>query len=442
MYLERNIDKELVIWKNADQRKPLLLRGARQVGKSSSVRNLAQKFEFFIEINFDENPRYQTIFEGGLNPHEICDQISLVMNIPIIEGKTLLFFDEIQACIPAITSLRFFYERMPALHVIAAGSLLEFALSEIPSFGVGRIRSIFMYPFSFNEFLMAYKEQSLLKALENANPRHEMPEILHQKLKLYLKKFLVIGGMPEVVSHYIINGNMLDIQRVLDDLMISIEADFAKYKAKVPTQRIREVFNAVIAQVGNKFTYSYANATLNHNQIKQALELLILAGLIYPVTHSSSNGIPLGAEINPKRKKFLIFDTGIFQRILGLNIGNLFIEEDFDVINKGSIAELFVGLELIKNFSSYQKPDLFYWQREVNNSQAEVDYVIQKEEKIIPIEVKAGTKGTMQSLFLFLKEKNINSGIRISLENFSSMEKVDIFPLYGVKNILTYSQGN
>jgi predicted AAA+ superfamily ATPase len=296
-----------------------------------------------------------------------------------------------------------------------------------------------VYPFSFNEFLLANKEHSLLMVLEKANPQHELPEILHQKLKLYLKKFLVIGGMPEAVNHYVNNGDMLAIQRVLDDLIISIEADFAKYRAKVPTQRIREVFNAVVAQVGNKFTYSYANATLNHNQIKQALELLILAGLIFPVTHSASNGIPLGAEINPKKRKFLIFDTGIFQRILGLNIGDIFIEEDFYVINKGNIAELFVGLELNKNFSSYQKGDLFYWQREASNSQAEIDYVIQKQDQIIPVEVKAGTKGTMQSLYLFLKEKKIDCGIRISLENFSSMYKVNIFPLYAVKNILTYN---
>jgi uncharacterized protein len=437
MYLERDIDIELVHWMNADKRKPLLLRGARQVGKSSSVRNLAKNFEFFIEINFDENPKYGSIFEGGLNPREICDQLALVMNTPIIEGKTLLFFDEIQACIPAITSLRYFYEKMPTLHIVAAGSLLEFALSEIPSFGVGRIRSLFMYPFSFNEFLRASKEVTLLKQLEQANPEHEIPELLHQKLTVYLKKFLVIGGMPEAVSHYVTNGSMLEIQRVLDDLVVSIEVDFAKYKAKVPTERIREVFNAVVSQVGKKFSYSYTNATLNHNQIKQALELLILAGLIFPVTHSASNGIPLGAELNAKKKKFLIFDTGIFQRILGLNVGDIFMEDDFDVINKGNIAEMFVGLELIKNYSPYQQLELFYWQREATNSQAEVDYVIQKQTRIIPVEVKSGTKGAMQSLYLFLKEKNVESGIRISLENFSTMDRVHIFPLYGVKNIWT-----
>jgi hypothetical protein len=252
-----------------------------------------------------------------------------------------------------------------------------------------------------------------------------------------LKKFLIIGGMPEAVKTYINKGNMLEVQRVLDDLIVSIEADFSKYKSRVSTTRIREVFNSVVQQVGTKYTYSYPNATLNNVQIKEGLELLSMAGLIYPVTHSASNGIPLGAEINSKKRKILIFDTGIFQRMLGLSIAPLLIEDDFNIINKGNIAELMVGLELIKNTSCYEKTHLYYWQREAKNSQAEVDYVIQKQDKIIPIEVKAGTKGSMQSLYLFLEEKKIDFGIRLSLENFSEMEKIKILPLYAVKNIVS-----
>lgn len=435
MYLARKIDKELEIWRKSSQRKPLLLRGARQVGKSSAVKNLATEFEFFVEINFDENPFFKKVFESGLNPTEICEQLSVATNIPIVAGKTLLFFDEIQACIPAISSIRYFYEKMPDLHLIAAGSLLEFILAEIPSFGVGRVRSMYLYPFSFEEFLLAIKEKTLLEALKKATPEKGFSDIFHEKLKRYFKKFLIIGGMPEAVNTYIETSNMLEVQRVLDDLTQSIEADFAKYKNKVLTQRIREVFNAVVQQTGNKFSYSYPNSTLNNVQIKEALELLQMAGLIYPITHSASNGIPLGAEINLKQRKFLIFDMGIFQRILGLNIANLLIEDDFDVINKGNIAELFVGLEILKSSSCYEKTDLFYWQRESKNSQAEVDYVIQKNEKIIPLEVKAGKKGSMQSLFLFLKEKKVDFGVRLSLENFSQIEKVKIYPLYAAMNI-------
>jgi predicted AAA+ superfamily ATPase len=436
MYLERKIDIELEIWKQLPNRKPLILRGARQVGKSSSVKNLSRKFKYFIEINFDENPNYTSIFENRLDPAGICEQLSVILNTPIIEGETLLFFDEIQSCIPAISSLRYFYEKMPNLHLIAAGSLLEFALAEIPSFGVGRVRSIFMYPLSFEEFLLANKENSLVEALNKATTQTPFPEIFHQKLKLYLKKFLIIGGMPEAVKTYVSNGDMLEVQRVLDDLILSIQADFTKYKIRVSPTRIREVFNAVVNQLGNKFSYSYPNSTLNNVQIKEALVLLEMAGLAYFVTHSASNGIPIGAEINSKKRKILLFDTGIFQRIQGLNIAQLLIEDDFNSINKGNIAELHVGIELIKNTSCYEKTHLYFWQREAKNSQAEVDYVIQKQDKIIPIEVKSGTKGSMQSLYLFLEEKKLDFGIRLSLENFSEMEKIKIVPLYAVRNLL------
>jgi predicted AAA+ superfamily ATPase len=437
MYLERKIDAELKIWKELPIRKPLMIRGARQVGKSSAVKNLASKFKYFIEINFDENPSYSAIFEKDLGPISICEQLSVITNTPIVAGETLLFFDEVQSCIPAISSLRYFYEKMPHLHLIAAGSLLEFALSEIPSFGVGRVRSVFMYPLSFEEFLLANKENGLLEVLNNATTQKGLSEIFHQKIKTYLKKFLIIGGMPEAVKSYISKGDMLETQRILDDLILSIQADFAKYKTRANPARIREVFDAVVQQVGTKFSYSYPNSTLSNVQIKEALTLLEMAGLVYSVTHSASNGIPIGAEINPKKRKILLFDTGIFQRILGLNIAQLLIEDDFNIINKGNIAELFVGLELIKNTSCYEKTHLYYWQRESKNSQAEVDYVIQKQDKIIPIEVKAGTKGAMQSMYLFLEEKKSDFGMRLSLENFSEMDKIKIYPLYAVKNVLT-----
>ena len=405
MYIERTIDQELEIWRATTNRKPLLLRGARQVGKSSSVRNLSKKFTYFIEINFDKNPEYQTIFDNSLSPAVICEQLSLFTKIPIIKGKTLLFLDEIQTCIRAISSLRYFYEQTPDLHVIAAGSLLEFALADVPSFGVGRVRSLFMYPFSFNEFLKANNEKGLLEMLETKKDTEPIFEIAHSKLKNYFKKFLIIGGMPEAVRSYVTNGDLLEVQRILDDLIIAMEADFPKYKNLIPSSRIREVFTTVVQQVGTKFTYNYTNATLNNVQIKEVLELLKMAGLIYFTTHTASNGIPLGAEINPKKRKIIPFDTGIFQRIIGLDTGVLLIEDEFSIINKGNVAEMHVGLELLKNKSCYENGNLFYWHREAKNSQAEVDYVIQKNYDIIPIEVKSGTKGAMQSMFKFLEEK-------------------------------------
>jgi len=432
MYLKRTIDEELLNWKSAEKRKPLMLRGARQVGKTSSVKNLAAHFTYFVEINFDERPTFSSIFEKNLSVFEVCEQLSVLTNTPIIAGETLLFLDEIQACIPAISMLRYFYEKMPELHVIAAGSLLEFALTDIPSFGVGRVRSLYMYPLSFAEFLNAQEENLLLGQLNKANVSKPLSEPIHQKLINQYKKFLIIGGMPEAVSIYVSSKDLLEVQRVLNDLLISVKADFAKYKTRVPGARLVEVFNAIARQVATKFTYSYPNATLNNLQIKEAIELLKMAGLVYTVTHTAANGIPLGAEINPKKTKLLIFDTGIFQRILGLNIADLLLSDDFNIINKGRIAELHVGLELLKAESCYQKADLYYWQRDAKNSRAEVDYVCQFNNAIVPIEVKAGTKGSMQSLYLFLKEKKLPQGFRLSLENFSGIEQVTILPVYAV----------
>ncbi len=441
MYLERTIDSELENWRLSATRKPLMLRGARQVGKSSAVRNLATKFEYFIELNFDEIAQHRAIFERGGSVIDVCELIQAVANTPLIAGKTLLFLDEIQACIPAISALRYFYEKLPNLHVVAAGSLLEFALAELPSFGVGRVRSLFMYPFSFHEFLMAYQENFLLEALQKASPNQPLPDVVHDKLKRYFKRFLVIGGMPEVVSAYVANNDILETQRLLDDLVVSVESDFAKYKNRVSTLRIREVFNAVVGQIGSKFSYSYPQATLTNVQIKEALALLTMAGLVYSVTHTAANGIPIGAAINPKNRKYLLFDTGILQRILGLSIADLLMEDDIETINKGAIAELFVGLELLKNSSPYESSVLYYWQRDARNSQAEIDFVIQKqikEQPIIPIEVKAGHKGSMQSMYVFLKEKGLAQGIRFSLENFSTFKQISIYPLYAVKNMLLH----
>ena len=430
MYLRRTIDNELIKWKESENRKPLMIRGARQVGKTSSIRNFAQHFSYYVEINLDENSKYRKVFENIDDVSDICEQLSVLSNTPIQPGETLLFIDEIQVSTLAIAKLRYFYEKMQDLHVIAAGSLLEFALADLPSFGVGRIRSMFMYPLTFREFLEAEELTLLLKQLDKSNYHKPLPDVVHQQLVQQYKKFLIIGGMPEAVKTYITKGDLLEVQRILDDIWLSFQTDFPKYNSYVPTNRLIEVFNAIAQQIGTKFTYTYPNATLNNLQIKGTIKLLQMAGLIYPVTHSACNGIPLGAEINPKKTKYLIFDTGIFQRILGLEIADLLLYDDFNTINKGNVAELFVGLELVKNASCYQQNELYYWQREARNSQAEVDYVFQHHTQIVPLEVKAGTKGSMQSMFLFLKEKKRPLGFRLSLENFDVVNNIIILPLF------------
>jgi len=436
MYLKRNIDKELSGWKAAAERKPLLVRGARQVGKSSSIRELGESFDSLLEINFEEHKKVHSLFEGDLTPQVLCENLSVMFDMEIVPGKTLLFLDEVQACIPAISSLRFFYEKMPELHVIAAGSLLEFALEEIPSFGVGRIRFIHMYPLSFDEFLLGTGHVKLLELKMKASAQNPLTIPIHEKLLDLLKKFMIIGGMPEVVEKYVIHNDIRECQRVLDDLISSLRTDFSKYKNRVPSSRILEVFESVVHQAGGKFVYNKASQNLNTLQIKEALELLIMAGLVIPVTHTSANGIPLRAEVNPKKRKMLLLDTGIFQRLLQLDISELLFSNEFILVNMGGIAEQFIGLEILKNASCYNQTELFYWHREALNSNAEVDYLIQNKNEIVPLEVKSGLKGSMNSMFLFLKEKNARYGCRLSLENFTEYEKIQVFPLYAVANIL------
>lgn len=435
MYIERKIDYELLEWSREIDRKPLLLRGARQVGKSTAVRQLSKNFKYYLEVNFEQDREVKKFFEDSLDPKEICNALSVYYNIPIIPSETLVFLDEIQSSKNAISSLRFFYEKFPELHLIAAGSLLEFALETLPSFGVGRIRSLFMYPFSFSEFLVANNERLLLEAIEKASFEHPLNDLIHTKALSYLKKFFIIGGMPEVVSKYIQTHDLLKVQDILNDLYISYKSDFAKYKSRVPALRIQEVFHAIVNQAGERFVYNKAIEGANNIQIKEAVELLIMAGLVIPVTHSSANGIPIGSELNIKKRKMIVFDTGIYQRILGLNLGDFILEDDLSMVNRGALAEQYVGLELIKSLPSNLQESLYFWQRETSNSNAEVDYIIQKGFDIIPIEVKSGTRGKMQSLNIFLNEKKIKYGYRTSSENFGEFDNIKVLPLYSISSI-------
>jgi len=433
-YYNRIIDSELIVWKEEPNRKPLLLRGARQVGKSSSVRKLAEKFENFLEINFEKNRNVYRFFEGDLDVREICANLSVQFQKPIVPNKTLLFFDEIQACPNAISALRFFYEDYPELHVIAAGSLLEFALENLPSFGVGRISSIFMYPFSFAEFMLASGNEMLWNEVCKSSPEKPLFSVFHEKCLEILKKFLVVGGMPAVVSKFIETNDILACQKILNDLINSLKSDFSKYRSKVPELRIQTAYEAIVHQAGGKFNHTKVEQ-LSYRQVKESIELLVKAGLVIPVVHTSANGIPLGAEVNFKKQKIILLDTGIFQSLLGLQLSDILFSDDFDVINKGAIAEQFAGLEILKNTSPYMPENLYFWTREKEKSQAEVDYVIQLGDKIVPVEVKSGKSGKMQSMHLFLNEKQAKYGIRTSLENFSEYDKIRVYPLYAIGNI-------
>ncbi|MDR0437916.1 MAG: AAA family ATPase [Bacteroidales bacterium] len=436
-YFNRKIDKALQQWYSEKHRKPLMLRGARQVGKTTAVRNLSKRFTHFVEINFEnkDHAGAKIVFEQHSDPKIICSELSALFGKPIVAGKTLLFLDEVQSCTEAIAALRYFYEQMPELHVIAAGSLLEFALEELPSFGVGRIDSMFMYPFSFCEFLGATGHETWVKLIEKATPEKPISDAIHGKIIEQLKNFLIIGGMPEVVAEFVRTRDFLRCQKILNSLLVSFRNDFAKYKKRIPAARINEVFSSVAQQAEGKFVYEQVSRNLSGEQVKKSLELLLMAGLCYQVTHTSADGVPLGAKINPKYRRIIPFDTGIYQRILNLDISDILLSNDFDTINKGAVAEMFVGNELKKNASCYADNELYCWVREKKNAGAQIDFVVQRGNTILPIEVKSGKSGKMQSMWIFLEEKKLKEGIRTSLENFSQYDKIKVYPLYAIGNI-------
>lgn len=439
----RSVMLALNEWKKSTSRKVLLLRGARQVGKTYVVRELGKTFANFLEVNFERDRDTQLFFDQNFDPERICSNLSAYYGIPILDGQTLLFFDEIQACPKAIQALRFFYESKPNLHVVAAGSLLEFALADLSSFGVGRIHSLFMYPMSFDEFLYAHQEGQLIDLKKAATPETPLNPAFHNKLIEYLKKFLLTGGMPEVVKTYLKNGsNPPAVQKVLSDIMVSLYDDFVKYKRRAPVLRLREVLDSVIQQSGGKFIYAKAGELSNIAQAKESIELLEMAGLVHKVHHSSGQGLPLGAGANTKIFKVLFLDTGLLQQHAGLRLADFLVAQDTEMLNKGHIAEIFAGLEMIKYESSKSRPQLYYWHRETRGSTAEVDYLFNADGTITPLEIKSGTSGKMQSMHQFLAERNAPRGIRLSLENFGKYGKVEVVPLYAISNLFTNRDEN
>lgn len=433
--MKRQIDSYLEAWRESRLRKVLLLRGARQVGKTYSIRSLGLSFETFLEINFEKDPRLSSFFEGSLSPSEINQRLTAYSGVSLIPGKSLLFFDEIQACPNAIRALRFYHEEMPGLHVIAAGSMLEFALSDIPSFGVGRISSLFLYPLSFREFLWATGREELDQSVQNAGPDRPLDSVLHHELLEKFRLYQVLGGMPAVIEGFLAGNDLPSCQKTINELVTTLQDDFAKYKKRAPVTRLMEVFRSAAQQAGGKFQYSTVAQGEASAGYKMALELLVKAGLAYRVTHTSAGGIPIGAQINPKKFKVILFDLGIHQRLLDLDLSEHILKKPVELISKGNLAELFVGLELLAYHEPDSRPQLYYWHREARASNAEIDYVIQRGHEILPIEVKAGTKGGMKSLFLFLEEKGIPLGVRFSHENFSRMEKVEVMPIYAVSRL-------
>ena len=454
MYYERIIDQFLSEWAARPSHKPVLLRGARQVGKSTAVRHLGEQFKYFVEINLEKQSEYKVLFQQNLDVKRIVPQMAAINGTPIIPGQTLLFIDEIQDCKQAIMALRYFKEDMPELHVVAAGSLLEFVLDDIPTFGVGRIHSMYMYPMTFDEFLLANGEKLLMEARNQASPSSPLPMPLHEKLTSLLRTFMLVGGMPEAVAKWVETHDYLLCQEVQDDIITGYEADFPKYKKKVDPQLLRMTMRSAAQQATKKFMYSQVPGEYKTAEVKKALELLIKANIIFPVTHTNSNGLPLGDGRDDGIRKMLLLDTGLMLRLLNMAMGNIreltthiLTATAADLVNKGPMAEMLAGLELLHYRTPNLQYELFYWQRQAKNATAEVDYVLPNETHILPVEVKAGVQGGMKSLWAYMRERKLTQAIRCSLENFGEFDYIDnmaeepvrhvrIYPLYAIRDLI------
>ena len=453
MYYKRIIDNYLSEWAARPSHKPILLRGARQVGKSTAVRHLGEQFKYFVEINLEKQPDYKVLFSEDLQVNRIVPQMAAMSGIPIVPGETLLFIDEIQDCQEAIMALRFFKEDMPDLHVIAAGSLLEFVLDDIPTFGVGRIHSVYMFPMTFDEFLLANGEGLLLETRNQASATLPLPDPLHNKLIQLVRTFMLVGGMPESVAKWVETNDFLQCQEVQDDILTGYEADFPKYKKKVDPQLLSATMKSAAVQATKKFIYSRVPGDYKTSEVKKALDMLTKAGILIPVTHTDANGLPLGDERDDSIRKMLLLDTGLMLRLLNMSLGDIttmttqiLTASATDLVNKGSVAEMLAGLELLHYLSPNLHHELFYWMRQARNATAEVDYVLPHNMQVLPVEVKAGVQGGMKSLWDFMRDKNLTQAVRCSLENFGQFDYVDskngntirhvtIVPLYAVSQL-------
>ena len=435
-------------WKENPRRKPLLVRGARQVGKSSSIRHLGKTFRYFLEVNFERNPEVAEIFKENRDVRNITNKLFDFYGIPIVPGETLLFLDEIQKCEDAIHSLWFFKEDYRDLHVIAAGSLLEFALKDLSSFGVGRVSSLFIHPMSFDEFLLATGKQGLLNAKKDCDTTHPLMELFYNKLVESFRSFMLVGGMPEAVATYAETDSYRYSSDVVNEILQGYQDDFAKYSAKANPVLLRQTLISVAHQAGGKFVYNKVEGQYRSSEIKNALEMLRDAGLVIPAYHTDANGVPLGAEINERVVKYLIHDSGILLAILGIDddtdarIKEIMIANSIDLVDKGHVAEMIAGLELIKYASPQKRHQLYYWQNMNKGTCAEVDYIIAQGSELIPVEVKSGVKGSMSSMYALMRnpQKHINKGIRCSLENLgrfqsSDGKEIDIIPIYAISKL-------
>jgi uncharacterized protein len=429
--MKRLVEKQITEWRDSPRRKPLIVRGARQVGKTWVVENfLAKQFDRFVKIDMEKRRDIHTHFHGDLDPKKILAFLELEAG-RIIPGKTLLFFDEIQACPRAIMALRYFYEQMPELHVVAAGSLLEFAFGEI-SIPVGRVQYLLMHPMTFYEYLLAMgKEPMAEQALISPAT---VDETIQKMILKELRSYFFVGGMPECVKTYRDSSSMVEVFRVQTEILDSYRDDFSKYKPRIDTICLDAVFLGVARSIGEQLKYTRINKGHSGQMNHKAFDILAKAKVIHKIPSCNPSGLPLGATANQKKFKAAMLDIGLLQRICQVPVELELKEENLLAIYRGKLAEQFVAQELLAWYGT----ELFYWARETRGSNAEVDYLTVCQGNIYPIEVKSGTGGSLRSLHLMLEQYlNCPKGLVLYSGTYKELpeQKIIFMPLYSVTAI-------
>jgi len=422
--MERAFSQVLLRWKKDPLRTPLIVRGARQVGKTYIIQAFGEgEFSHLVTINFEASPLYKACFET-MDPVEIIRQLELLSKQPIRPEETLLFLDEIQQCPQALQALRYFKEKLPQLHVIAAGSLLEFSLKmENFSFPVGRVQFARLYPMSFEEFLLAKGEQTLVKTLPSFSWKTPPPAPIHLKLLELVKEYFQCGGMPAAVQTYIQTTSTLETLYVQRSLWESFAADFGKYASQAQHRHLRKIFEEVPRLVGDIVKYNRIDPELSNpaREIKHALESLKLAGLVHPIIATSGGSLPLQMGAKDHLFKLLFLDIGLVHQTMET------VSSTPHLLN-GPLAEQFVGQEIMAYTDPRLEEKLYFWMREKGD--AEVDYLISHQNRVIPIEVKSGKTGKLKSLHVFLEEKKTPFGLKISQENLARHQRILSVPFY------------
>lgn len=410
--MRRIIERDIDEWMGYPGRKPLVLRGARQVGKTWVVREAAARHGLkLVELNFEKNPELASAFDSN-DVRRILQNIEILLDVEIDEDAALLFLDEIQEFPALLEKLRWFYEDAPDLPVVAAGSLLEFVMEEHDfSMPVGRVTYMYLEPMSFVEFLWALGNDRMADALAAVDPRDGLAAPIHDKALNLFRQYSIVGGMPAAVLEWATTSDLRSVGCIQRDLLQTYRDDFNKYRKHVPSEVLRHTLESVARQLGGKFKYSEVDSDARSQVVKKALDLLVLARICKKVTCSAGNGVPLGAESKEKLFDCILLDVGLVMAQLGLRPLNAEQFEGVVWANKGALAEQMVG-QLICAAACPDDERLFFWEKGGSRG-AQVDYLLQIDGAVVPVEVKSGASGSMKSLHSFMAAKGLGRAVRL-----------------------------